>query len=103
MLPQTVVVQSGAQVSCPLRGEAAILNTTSGSYFGLQSVGARVWDLIASPKTIGELQETILTEYDVAPGQCDDDLRRFIGELADAGLVEVRDEPSENVSSSPAR
>ncbi len=102
MLPQAVVVQSGAQVSCPLRDEAAILNTVTGSYYGLESIGARIWDLIVRPRTLGELRQTLLAEYDVAPGQCEEDLRRFIAELAGAGLAEVRDGPSEPVSSSPA-
>ena len=103
LLLDAAVVQSGSQVSCPLRDEAAILNTVTGSYYGLQSIGARIWDLIASPRTIGELREAILAEYEVAPGECEEDLRRFIGELAGAGLVEVRNGPVEPVSASPAR
>jgi hypothetical protein len=103
LLPQSVVVQSAAQVSCPLRDEAAILNTATGSYYGLQPVGARIWDMIVRPRTFGELHEALLAEYEVPPGECEEDLRRFIAELSAAGLVEVRDGPSAPVSASPAQ
>jgi hypothetical protein len=40
------------RVSCNLAGEAVILNTKSGIYFGLKPVGARIWELVQEPRTI---------------------------------------------------
>lgn len=43
------VVAGRAQVSCDLGGEAAILHLTTGTYYGLDPVGARIWTLLEQP------------------------------------------------------
>jgi hypothetical protein len=77
------------QVSCDLAGEAAILNLKNGVYYGLDPVGARIWNLIQEPRTFGELRDTMLGEYDVEPGRLEGDLRTLLGELAEQQLVEI--------------
>ena len=77
------------QVSCDLGGEAAILNLASGVYYGLDSVGARVWNLIKAPRTLRELRDTLLAEYDVDAARLDGDLRDLLARLADEGLITV--------------
>jgi hypothetical protein len=86
------VVAAKGQLSCDLAGEAVILDLNSGVYFGLNEVGARVWNLVQEPRSVREIRETILREYDVEPGRWEVDLQALLRELAEAGLVEVRDE-----------
>ena len=45
--------------------EAAILNLKTGIYYGLDPVGARIWNLIQTPRQLKEILETLLNEYDV--------------------------------------
>ena len=87
----TVVATEG-QVSCDLQGEAAILNLESGVYYGLDSVGARIWDLIKEPKTVKELRDTLVEEFEVAPDRCEADLRDLLEKLSAEGLVEIKNE-----------
>ncbi len=82
------------QVSRDLDGEAAILNLNSGIYYGLNSVGARVWGLLREPKTVSQILETLLKEYEVDTEQCRNDLMKLLHDLAEAGLIEVRNEGS---------
>jgi hypothetical protein len=84
------IVCAKQQVSCDLAGEAAILNLQSGVYFGLDPVGARIWKLIQEPKTLDELRDTLLSEYDVEETRLDADLARLLGEMAKSGLVEIQ-------------
>jgi hypothetical protein len=78
------------QMSCDLDGEAAILNLKSGIYFGLNPVGTRIWNLLKeNPRTLGEIRETILGEYEVGFEQCDGDLRALVGQLKEHRLVET--------------
>jgi hypothetical protein len=37
------------QVSSDLKGEVAILDLKAGVYYGLDAVGARVWELLQGP------------------------------------------------------
>lgn len=86
---QTRVVATKEQVSCDLAGEAAILNLKNGVYYGLDPVGARIWNLIQEPKTLAELRETLLAEYEVEPERLDADLRSLLSQLAEQQLIDI--------------
>jgi hypothetical protein len=85
---QTRIVATKDQVSCDLAGEAAILNLKNGVYYGLDPVGARIWNLIQEPKTLAQIRETILAEYDVEPDRLNADLHSLLAQLADQQLIE---------------
>lgn len=82
------------QVSCDLGDEAVILHCSGGIYYGLNPVGATVWRALTKPKTLCELRELVLQEYEVSPEQCSQDLDKLLDDLARAGLVEIHDTSS---------
>jgi hypothetical protein len=87
---RSIVVAAKDQVSCDLAGEAAILNIKSGVYYGLDPVGARIWNLMQEPREVLEIQNTITGEYDVEPEQCSRDLIALLEKLLAEGLIEVK-------------
>ena len=88
----SVIVVSKDQVSADLDGEVVVLNLESGTYYGLYKVGAFVWKLIQRPRSLRELRDAVLTEYDVDSEQCERDLMEWVDELLAEGLAEVEDE-----------
>lgn len=86
----SVVVAVREQVSCDLGGEAAILNVQSGVYYGLDTVGARIWSLIQQPRSVEAVYEALISEYDVEPKRCELDLTALLERLLAEGLIEVR-------------
>ena len=89
-ISQTAVITATPnQLSSELGGEAIILNMASGVYYGLNEVGARVWELVQQPRSLAELHSMLLEEYDVQPEVCKRDLVKIISMLQDARLVEV--------------
>ncbi len=86
----TTVEVSKDQVSCDLDGEAAILNLKNGVYYSLDSVGARIWQLIQQPRTLDQIRTVVLEEYDVEPQRCERDLQELLQKLASEGLIEVK-------------
>ena len=86
----TVVVASADQVSCPLGEEAAILNLKSSVYYGMNPVGARVWELLKHPKSVSELRDVLLDEYEVDQERCAQDLLALLQNMRKEGLIEVR-------------
>lgn len=70
--------------------EQAILQLDSGKYFGLNPVGARVWQLAAEPRKVSEILATLLAEYEVPADRCRADLFALLQKLQAAGLIEVR-------------
>ena len=88
---RSIVAVSEGQVSSDLANEVAILDLKSGMYYGLNEVGSRIWQLISEPKTVGEVYETLLEEYEVEHERLEQDLIDVLQQLADRGLIEVRD------------
>jgi hypothetical protein len=91
VFPESVVVVSKDQMASDVAGETVILGLTAGRYYGLDAVGARVWQLIQTPTAFADVRRTIVSEYDVEPARCEADLLALLQKMADAGLVEVRD------------
>jgi hypothetical protein len=89
---QSRVVVSQDQVSCDLSVEAVLLNLKSGVYFGLNTVGASIWKLIQEPRTIKEIREALVEEYDVEPKRCEKDILELLQELSTHGLIDIVDE-----------
>jgi hypothetical protein len=77
------------QASCDLAGETAIVNLTNGVYYGLDPVGARVWTLLGEPVTFADLCGSLVRIFNVDAPELEDDMRAFLGELAEQGLVEI--------------
>jgi hypothetical protein len=91
----STVVAAKDQVSSDLGGEVAILDLKAGMYYGLDEVGARIWELIQEPRAVREVHNMLLSQYDVERERCERDLLSLLQQLADEGLVEVRNESPE--------
>jgi len=67
--------------------EVVLLDLDSGTYFGLDAVGGRIWDLLTGAATVGETIETMLAEYEVERGLLERDVLRLVNELEEKGLI----------------
>jgi hypothetical protein len=80
-------------ISRVLEGEAVILGLGTGTYFGLDEVGTRIWQLIEERGRVTEILARLVEEYDVEPEQCERDLLRLLGELKCRGLIALVGDP----------
>ena len=69
--------------------ETVILDLGSGTYFGLDPVGARIWQLIGEGKTLGEICDTMLDEYDVTRESLEHDVMELVARLLEQKLVSI--------------
>lgn len=69
--------------------EAVLLSLGTERYFGLDSVGVRIWELLLMDPRLQRTFDVLCAEYDVEPGQLEADLLDLVGELAEAQLVQV--------------
>lgn len=89
----SIVVATKEQASSDVDGEAVLLNLQSGVYYGLNSVGANIWNLLQEPKRVSEIRDFILAKYQkVEAQQCDRDILALLQEMETEGLIEVKDE-----------
>lgn len=90
---QSIVVAAKQQVSCSLGDESAILNMKNSVYYGLDPIGARVWNLLREPRSVREVCDTIVGEYDVERERCERDVLDLLEKMKSEGLVELAGEP----------
>ena len=74
-----------------LDGEAVILSTESGKYYGLDEVGTRMWNLLSRHGQIEPAYHALLAEYDVTEDTLQQDLLDLVDELVDEGLLRLDD------------
>lgn len=86
----SIVAATKSQVSCALNAETVILHFDVGVYFGLNG-GIFVWEQIQHARTVRELRDAILREFEVGPDRCEQDLLNLVEELQNQDLIEVRD------------
>ena len=67
--------------------ETVILDLDSGTYFGLDPVGARFLELLESRGTIAAVMAPMLEEFEVGEEQLAADLDRLAAEMLSAGLL----------------
>jgi len=85
-----VVHASPQQVSCDIANEAVLLSMSDGEYYGLNEVGASIWQLIQQPRTVIEVRDALLAEYeDIEPAECERAVLSFLAEMIALNLVTV--------------
>jgi hypothetical protein len=86
-LDQIATIDDENVVSRELEGEAVILNLKSGTYFGLNEVGTRIWALIPEHKSLRKVFEALKEEYEVSPPALETYLLELVDQLQAKGLV----------------
>ena len=87
MNKNVLIAASRAAVSCALLEEVVILNLSTGIYFGLNPLGAAVWEFIQEPKQIGEVVDHLLDNYEVAREVCEQQTAVLLQQLVKHELI----------------
>lgn len=86
----TKIARSEGVLSRVLEGEAVLLDTDGGAYFGLNSVGTRAWELIgAQGISKGALVDGLLAEFDVARDVLERDVTDLLSGLLQRKLIRI--------------
>ena len=88
ILSDSVVIP--AQVMARQVGEETIiLDLASGIYFGLDAVGARIWQLMAEGRTLADICAAMLVEYEVPAEEIERDVINLADTLSSRRLIDV--------------
>jgi hypothetical protein len=69
--------------------DCVMLDLANGTYFGLDAIGARVWRLLGEGRSLQEVCDALVAEYDVTAAQAEADVTSLVAELAAHGLVDA--------------
>ena len=70
-------------------GEMVLLDMASENYFGLDTIGARIWGLLEFGVSVGEALDTLMQEYEVDRETLENDMTELLEKLVEAGLVKL--------------
>ena len=88
---QKVVVAPDTLINV-IEGESVLLNLKNESYYGLDEVGTRMWEVLTATDNVQSAFDQLLDEYDVEAETLKQDIQEFIGNLMEHGLVELSSE-----------
>ena len=78
-------------------GEVVVLDLEGGTYYGLDAVGAQIWQHLSQNKTLAETLAAILGLYDVSREQAQRDLIALVRDLQSHKLIELRLDAVESI------
>jgi hypothetical protein len=84
-----IVTATTRNVACSVRDEVVMLHLDQGVYYGLNPVGAAVWQLIQEPRRLGDIVDALTREFDVDRERCVCDVQELIDALVERQLVSV--------------
>jgi hypothetical protein len=64
-----------------------LLDLASGTYFGLNDVGTRIWQLLEAGKPLPHIADALAEEYEVSREQAVHDAEALVTELRQRGLL----------------
>ena len=67
--------------------ETVILDLANGTYYGLDPVGARIWQLMAEGQSLMQVSEVMLAEYEVTRENIERDVLALVQTLMERQLV----------------
>jgi len=85
-----VVCASPNQMASRVGDELAILDTDRSVYYGLDSVGARIWELLQAPTPLSAVLDAVVQEFDVDHATASADLLALVEDMIDKQLVDLR-------------
>jgi hypothetical protein len=87
----SVIVAAKDQPATAIDGEVVILGMSTARYYGVNAVGARIWQIVqAAPTSVAAIRDTIVAEYAVDLERCEADVIALANQLLEAQLIEVR-------------
>jgi hypothetical protein len=84
-----VPLRNGDVVWQILEGECVILNPLEGTYFGLNAVGLSFWEEVDGARTVGEITDLLLDEYEVDRATLDRDILELVGTMIENNLLRL--------------
>lgn len=70
-----------------LGDDTVLLDLKSGTYFGLDKVGARIWELVMGGQSEESILDALTEEFDGERSAMRADLHRLLDEMAEQGLI----------------
>jgi len=83
----TRIARCSTLLSTDLDGEVVLMSIERGNYYGLERTARRIWELLETPKTVGDLCACLGKEYAAQRETIEADVKKFVGKLLEEAVV----------------
>lgn len=91
--PAATVRRAEGLLAAAVGDELLMMSAAEGKYFNLNDVGARIWELLASPTSVEGLVTALTDEYEVDADIAREQVLDFLSALRARGLLIPADAP----------
>ena len=83
----SVIRRNGDWLTAQIGDELVMMNSANSRHIGLTETGRRIWEILDTPSTIGQICTVLAGEYDADADEMTADVDSFLRELAGFGAV----------------
>ncbi len=90
----TTLTRSDELVAASLGEETVMMSLQQSNYYGLDTIGSRIWALLGQPITVADLCDQLLEVYAVEPELCRHDTLAFLQALYAEEMITIVEAPA---------
>jgi hypothetical protein len=87
----TVLVRDSEPMPTTVDEEVVVLSVRAGAYFGFNRIGTEIWNMLAEPRRVGHILDTLAQSHEVDRDTMTRDVNQFLQTLIERRLVRVVD------------
>jgi len=83
------IVSRNEKITTENIDDALVVLDGTGRVFGLEAVAVKIWSMLAQPKSVRDICDSLAAGHQVQTDQCESDVLEFLSELRAEGLIQV--------------
>ena len=87
ILLTTTIVRATNITTATLDDELVMMNPDSNAYYGLDDIGAEIWNQLAAPVTVQQLCDTLTNKFAVDAIVAQQDVLQFLHQLQQEKII----------------
>ena len=85
----SVIKRSPEIVHTDMDGETVMMSIEQGNYYGIDSIGSDIWNMLEGEMSIEDLCLKLCEKYDVEESQCQQDVISFLEKMQEHKVIVV--------------
>ena len=84
---ETRIYRTGSVLTAEIGKQIVMMDIESGRYLGLDDIGSVIWQRLETPRTFGDLVDSLVEDYDAERAVIAQDVRELLKEMAAQSVV----------------
>lgn len=84
------IIKNDSLVASELDDGLVMMSLENNSYYGLNPIGKRIWELLDEKQTYNELIEKLTQEYDISKEKCEKDILELLESLEKEEIISIQ-------------